>query len=228
VTVLNLVFHDGESRAEREVEVRTFIIAGWTGRDREALEKHIRELEAMGVQRPASVPVYYRVAAARLTTSDEIEVPGTASSGEVEFVMLKQDGVLWVGVGSDHTDRVAEAYNVTISKQMCEKPIAPEFWRFDEVAPHWDSLSLRSFATQNGVRRLYQEGKVTAMRAPLDLMEGYGASDAFTDGTLMFCGTVAARGGIRPAERFDFELEDRVKGRTLRHGYTIRTLPVAG
>jgi len=228
VTILNLVFHEGEARAERSVDIHTAIIAGWTGRDREALEKHIRELEGLGVQRPASVPVYYRVSATRLTTADEIEASGTASSGEVEFVLLKTDGVLWVGAGSDHTDRVAETYNVTVSKQMCEKPVTRDFWRFDEVEAHWDSLVLRSYATENGVKRLYQEGKVTAMRAPLDLIAGYGAADAFTDGTLMFSGTLAAHGGIKPAERFDFELEDPVKGRTLRHGYRIKTLVVAG
>jgi hypothetical protein len=44
------------------------IIAGWTGRDPAAVEKHIRELEALGVKRPASTPIFYRFAAARLTT----------------------------------------------------------------------------------------------------------------------------------------------------------------
>jgi hypothetical protein len=39
---------------------RQLIIAGWTGRDRVAQEKHIAELEALGVRRPPSTPVYYR------------------------------------------------------------------------------------------------------------------------------------------------------------------------
>ena len=50
----SLTFQTGTSSVE--VAVRTLIIAGWTGRDRAAVEKHIVELEAVGVPRPASVP----------------------------------------------------------------------------------------------------------------------------------------------------------------------------
>ena len=44
----------------------------------------------------------------------------------------------------------------------------------------------------------------------------------------MLCGTLPAIGGIRPAERFEIELEDPVLGRTLRHAYAVAALPVAG
>ena len=39
------------------------ISAGWTGRDPVARDKHIAELEAIGIARPATTPIYYRVAA---------------------------------------------------------------------------------------------------------------------------------------------------------------------
>jgi hypothetical protein len=97
------------------------------------------------------------------------------------------------------------------------------------VAGHWDELLLRSYATIDGERVLYQEGKVTAMRAPQDLLDQFAQRGGrFVDGTAMLCGTLAAIGGIRPAERFEFVLEDPVLGRTLRHAYSIETLPVAG
>src|ERR1700727_3594813 len=64
------------------------VIAGWTGRDPVARDKHIAELEAIGVARPASTPIYYRCSARRLTTEDSMEVSGGDSSGEVEFVMI--------------------------------------------------------------------------------------------------------------------------------------------
>ena len=38
----------------------------------------------------------------------------------------------------------------------------------------------------------------------------------------------AAKGGIRPADRFEFELEDPVLKRTIKHGYDVVTLPVRG
>src|SRR5579862_3365461 len=117
-------------------QVQEVIIAGWTGRDRAAQERHIAELELLGVRRPATTPVYYRVSASRLTTSDSISVTGNDSSGEVEFIILYKGGSIWIGVGSDHTDRKIETYNITVSKQMCEKPMAPRVWLFDELSDH--------------------------------------------------------------------------------------------
>jgi len=209
--------------------VRQLIIAGWTGRDRAAQEKHIAELELLGVRRPPTTPVYYRASAARVTTSDSIEATGNDSSGEVEFIMLQTGGALWIGVGSDHTDRKVETYNITVSKQMCDKPVARELWLFDDLSDHWDSLVLRSWAVDDGKRRLYQDGSVSSMLHPRDLIAGYvGESGSLEEGTAMFGGTLPAIGGIRPAHRFDFELEDPVRKRRLAHGYEIRSLPVAG
>ena len=147
---VKLVSADGERTAR--VPIERLIIAGWTGRDKAAVEKHIVELEELGVKRPSSTPVYYRVAAARVKTEPVIQASGSASSGEVEFVLAQWDGELWVGVGSDHTDRKTEAYDVTVSKQMCEKPISPIFWRFRDVEAHWDEIAMRSFIDENGER----------------------------------------------------------------------------
>lgn len=225
-TELTFTLHaGGESRTET-LAIRHAVIAGWTGRDKVALEKHIVELEELGVARPASTPIYYRVAAARFTTASEIESTGAESSGEVEFMILQADGRRWLGVGSDHTDRKVETYGITVSKQMCDKPVAATLWALDEVLPHWDSLLIRSYAVIDGARVLYQQGSVAAMLPPEEIIAGY--EPGFSDGTAMFCGTLAAIGGIRPAERFEFEIEDPVLGRTIRHGYDVTVLPIAG
>ena len=206
--------------------VGDLVIAGWTGRNREAMEKHIAELEAIGIARPKSVPVFYRVAACLLTVADEIQVSGPHSSGEAETVILNLCGRHYVGVGSDHTDRQAETVGISLSKQMCAKPIGPTVWPFDEVADHWDDLILRSWIDEDGgARRLYQEGQVAAMRPPGELQALYGG---LPDGAAMFGGTLAARGGIRPAAAFEMELEDPVLGRRLHHRYEIVPLPVEG
>jgi hypothetical protein len=223
---LRLQEQAGPPRAAN-VAVEQAVIAGWTGRDAQAVEKHIKELEALGVKRPATTPIFYRVSAARLTIDASIEVLGGTSSGEVEFVLLRTQGALWVGTGSDHTDREVEAYGVSVSKQMCEKPIAPLFWRFEDVAAHWDRLMLRSYATIGGNRALYQEGPVATMRHPEDLLARFDRN-GLADGTLMFCGTLPAHGGLRPAERFEFELEDPVKGRKIQHCYDVVSLPILG
>src|SRR5881394_2062106 len=96
--ILRLQLQMGYTRASPgDVAIERTIIAGWTGRNPEAVEKHIKELEALGVKRPATTPIFYRVAAAQLTTDSAIEVLGTQSSGEVEFVLLQTLGELWIG-----------------------------------------------------------------------------------------------------------------------------------
>ncbi|MGE5159053.1 MAG: DUF2848 domain-containing protein [Gemmatimonas sp.] len=204
------------------------VIAGWTGRDPGARDKHIAELEALGIPRPATTPIYYRASSRRLTQEDSIEVCGTESSGEVEFVLIGWQGRIFVGLGSDHTDRKVETYNVTVSKQMCDKPIAPVLWELEDVAGHWDRLILRSYACDAGKRELYQEGTLDAMLPVEELIKRGFAGGKLPDGCAMFGGTFAAKGGIRPAERFEFELEDPVLKRTIRHAYDVATLPVRG
>ena len=204
------------------------VIAGWTGRDPAARDKHIAELEAIGIARPATTPIYYRVAARRLTTADSIEVCGGDSSGEVEFVLIGWQGRIFVGAGSDHTDRKVETYSVTVSKQMCDKVMAAVLWEIEDVADHWDQLVLRSHAWIGGARVLYQEGTLDAMLPVKDLIaRGFGGK-GLPDGCAMFGGTFAAKGGIRPASRFEFELEDPVLKRSIRHGYDVIELPVLG
>ena len=210
------------------VAIRNLVVAGWTGRNTAALEAHIKELEAVGVKRPKSVPIFYRNAVSLLTTADSIQAVGDKSSGEVEFVLYALDDGMWVGVGSDHTDRAAETINVTLSKQMCAKPVGATLWRYDEIKPHWDRLTLRSFVPDGGKRRLYQEGPVTNMRSPEELIRLYTGGDKLAPGTAMFCGTFAVHGGISSSGTFDMELEDPVLGRTLKHSYEIVSLPDEG
>ena len=103
------------------------------------------------------------MAASLLTSGDAIEVLGNQSSGEAECVVYSVDGGLFVGAGSDYTDRKAEAVGVSLSKQMCAKQVSREVWRLDDVAGHWDQLVLRSYAGVGDELRLYQEGSVKAM-----------------------------------------------------------------
>ena len=224
--MLRMVKHIGGKAVAAEFAVTDLIIAGWTGRDTAGLQHHIDELAAIGVRPPSAVPLFYRVDRGLLTTDTAIDVVGDATSGEVETVIVASDG-LWVGLGSDHTDRAAEAYSVALSKQLCRKVMAPDLWPFAEVAPHWDRLILRAHAVAGGQRRLYQEGLTSVIRDPRELMERYtGRGASLPDGSVMFCGTQPAIGGIAPAERFEMELADPVLGRSLRHGYDIRALPL--
>ena len=207
---------------------RNLVVAGWTGRDRAALEHHVRELDALGVKRPSSMPVYYRIAAGNITQDSHLQVLGPDTSGEVEPVLFSMRDGLWLGVGSDHTDRKMEAMSVALSKQGCDKIVGPHVWDCREIAAHWDQLLLRSWIieTPGATPILYQEGSFALIRAPSDLIEGYAGTNALEVGTVMFCGTFPAIGGIRPAQHFIGEIEDPVLKRTLRFGYDIEMLPI--
>ena len=212
----------------RRIDIASLVIAGWTGRDMAAVEHHIAELAAIGVKRPRAIPCFYRLGANLLTTALEVDVVGEDSSGEVEFVLVAEPDAMYVGVGSDHTDRKVEAYGVTVSKQMCPKPIGRELWRFTEVEKHWDRLVLRSHVTRKGKRRLYQEGAVDKMLPPRELLARFaGSAKVLAPGTAIFCGTLAVQGEIGGGERFEIELHDPLNNRSLSHGYATRSLTIA-
>jgi hypothetical protein len=218
------------------------VIAGWTGRNREAIEHHIDELAAIGVPRPSTVPLYYRVGVGCLTQTQSIQVVGNNTSGEAEPVLLAMPDGLWLTVGSDHTDRSAETYSVALSKQLCPKVIAKQAWRFEDVRGHADQILLRSWIVElqsdrmpgAGPRVLYQDGSLAAIRPLESLINGY--AEAFgtsgsgradlAPGTAMSCGTVGAIGGIRPAKQFFMQLFDPVLQRAIDYDYVIDTLPV--
>ncbi|HEX6142803.1 MAG TPA: DUF2848 domain-containing protein [Geminicoccaceae bacterium] len=215
----------GRDRIAFEPEV--LIMAGWTARDPAAVEHHMAELAALGVAPPSAVPLFYRMERGLVTTAERIDVLGPDTSGEVEAVLVSLADGLWVGLGSDHTDRRFEAVSVALSKQLCRKVMAGELWRFDEVAGHFDELGLRAEIEEDGERRLYQEGALGAVRPPVELIRAYtGGEDHLAPGTVMFMGALNAIGGVRPAARFEMSLEDPVTGRTLRHAYEVNVLPI--
>ncbi len=223
--ILEFTFHRDGGSAAREVAVSNLVIAGWAGRDLDAIEEHIREMEAIGVPRPSSVPCFYRASNTLLTRNESIQVVGGNSSGEIEYFVLSLDDGLWVGVGSDHTDRKVETYNIAVSKQMCAKPVAADLWLLEEISEHWDRLRLKSEAVIAGNREPYQQGTLADMRTPEDLIGRYRPDGRLPAGTLMFCGTLVVDGGVRPGQAFSIELHDPVLNRTISHNYAISALP---
>ena len=217
-----------DGAAAIEVQPRQLVIAGWTGRDRAAIDHHIEELAAIGVPRPSSVPLYYRVAAALLTQAPQIEVLGAGSSGEVEPVLVRARGRWWLTVGSDHTDRDAERAGVALSKQLCAKPIASSAWDWESVTARADTIGLRSEVFEHGRWVRYQDGTLTSIRPLTQLIAGLPADAPVADGLVLFCGTLgalpdASGRGVRPAARMRLQL---IAGaNTLMHEYAITVLP---
>lgn len=213
-----------------DVRVETAIVAGWTARDRAAVDHHIEELAAIGVPAPSTVPLYYRIAAALLTQDETIEVVGAQTSGEAEPVVISDaTGALWLTVGSDHTDRALEATSVALSKQVCAKPLARAAWPLAPLMERLDGLSLASFVQEEADSPFvpYQAGTLAAIRPLVALIAG---SPVAIDGrlpanTAMLCGTLPVlSGGVRPAHAIRVEIGDGE--RRLTHAYATRALPV--
>ena len=222
--------HFETSDGARDIEVLDVIVAGWTGRDADKVRYHIDELAEIGVPGPSTVPLYYRVSSSLLTQAAEAQVLGTQTSGEVEPLILRTSEGLWLGLGSDHTDRALEAHSVAASKQVCAKPIASCLWRWDEVADHLDAIRLRSWISEGGSRVPYQDGTIGAILPLGDLVESSGLLNfavADVSGAAILCGTVPVlSGGIRPSKSFEMEMTDPVRDRTIRHSYRTSLLDV--
>ena len=212
------------ARASVEFRPSAVTIAGWTGRDPLAVQKHVDELAALGVKPPDEVPVLYPVGRRLLTCDEVIEVVGAHSSGEAEFCLFTAADELYVTVGSDHTDRELEVASVLYSKQVCPKPVASRCWRLDEVIGHWDELRLRSYVSDDGPERVYQDASVSEILHPSELLSRAFAGGPRRDGQIVFSGTVATIGEIRASRHFRAELVDPVLGRALACSYTTKDL----
>ena len=223
---LNLVLDSVSGESPLALSISRLIVAGWVGKDKTALQQHIEELGKLGVPAPSRTPTYMNLSASILTTSEDIEVVGKVSSGEVECVLIKSSGSIYMGVGSDHTDREFEKYDIPASKQMCSKPLAPVVWDLGDVKNHLDSIKMRSWMTKNRQRCLYQEGQLSNNLSVLEILNGIPAEDHLgIEDFCMFCGTFPTKGEIVIGELFEFEMEDPVLKRKITHSYRVHALP---
>ena len=202
------------------------IVAGWTGRDADAIAHHIAELAELGVPAPSDTPLYYRVSASLLTDAPLIEAVGEASSGEVEPLIVEAKGKRYLGLASDHTDRALEAHSVAMSKQVCAKPCALELWEWDEIEDRLEEIELESWIEENGAWVPYQSGTIASIRPLAELIAGSRLSELAKDGPVaMLCGTFGAKGGVRPAAKFRMQMRDPKTDRSITHEYQTRSLP---
>jgi hypothetical protein len=206
------------------------IVAGWTGRDRAKVQHHIEELALLGVPAPSTTPLFYRASPQLLTQDHEIQVLGGRTSGEVEPVLWFDGNTLFLGVGSDHTDRDLETYGVAQSKAICAKPVSSHFWNWNDVKDLSDSLQLQSWIRdpQHPEETLYQSGSLEQLLNPSMLLEDPSvdcylqAAESF----VLFCGTLPAIGGIRPAEAMRLELIDPVNNQAIHHHYSTTVVDI--
>lgn len=201
--------------------------AGYVGRDQDEVRRHIEELAKKGIPGPESTPTLYPVIPRALVTDAAIEVYGHETSGEAEYVLLvESEREIYVGVGSDHTDRWLEETDIPRSKQVCPNVMSPVVWKLEEVEERWDQLLLRATVVRNGNTVPYQEGRLEALLGPRALLEFVRSKvKGPLDGTVVFSGTLGTlTGEFVYGERFVAELVDPAGGRRLEIGYDVHPL----
>lgn len=209
--VLNLTLKEKGRAQPLSFSVRRMVNAGYVGRDQEAVRRHIEELGKEGVPAPEEVPTLYPVASYLITTGNVLEVVDESTSGEAEFVLLLEKGKMYVGVGSDHTDRNLEAISIIKAKQICPNVISSTLWSYEEVKEVWDELVLRSWVEKSGQRILYQETKLASIMSAEDILSFVRSkvADGDLEGMVIYSGTVPALGGeVIYGEGFEVELHN--------------------
>jgi 2-keto-4-pentenoate hydratase/2-oxohepta-3-ene-1,7-dioic acid hydratase (catechol pathway) len=212
----DLTFDVANSTERVTLRDYTLVIAGFTGRNQAEVQHHIDELVAIGVPAPESVPAYYPLETSLLSSAPDVEVHGANSSGEVEPVLIRHNGRLYLTVGSDHTDRDLERDSIAVSKAACPKPVGRTVVALPEGFD-WDSVGAACIVDG----KLYQKGTLASLRVPTDVLAEYSAATGNTDGDLiMFGGTLPLIDGQFVAGttwELSLELPDSVR---LTHTYT--------
>ena len=212
-------------------QVRRMVNAGSGGRDLEAVKAHIEELQREGIPPPSSVPMIFSVLSHNITTENQIEVIGNKTSGEVEFVLLLEGENVFVGVGSDHTDRDLERQSIVKSKQICLNVLSNHVWKYKEVESQWDELLMQSWVRmdQGDADIPYQRAQLKSIISAADLQELVKSKmrdlPDGESGLVIFSGTIPIlTRDILYGSYFRGELIDSMLNRILTCEYWIRRL----
>lgn len=210
--------------AQRTFDVKRMYNYGSATRDADDAVPHQEEVAAAGVKIAFDIPAprTYPISPHNVLIGGEIGVHNDETSGEVEIVLLVDGGELFVGVGSDHTDRALERTSIVWSKQAYPNVLAPRVWPFADVCDHWDDLVLRSWVDG----RQYQDVSTSIFLHPDDMLKELAERVRELPPTyLLFCGTfVSVDKALGFGGTWRFELHDPSLGRRIQHEYVVANL----
>ncbi len=211
---------DGTQRETQFVTTRMYNFGSAT-RDPNTAVAHQQEVAKSGIHIAFDVPAprIYPIALHALTTDDELFVQTDKTSGEVEIVLHMADQ-LYVGVGSDHTDRAMETVSIPGSKQACANHVAPVFWPYEELRETWDNCVMRSWVDG----RLYQDVGVKAFLRPEDIIAilRERVTNVPDHNFTVFCGTiVSVDKALGYGASWKYEMEAPDSGRRIGSSYSV-------
>jgi hypothetical protein len=229
MTTRAFVVHESATDRPVEIDLKRCYNLGFTMRDPVKMQAHLEECYKLGIKelicdRP---PLVMPISPWAVLTDDHIDVQRPRTSGEVEIVTIAdRDGTIYVGVGSDHTDRSLEGIDIPWGKQVAPNIVAPELWLWDDVKDHWDDISIECTVIDHGTEALYQQAMVSEFWTPAEMVQGARDSVVPVDGAfILFSGTVVSIGEtLRFAESWSISMIDPVLDRRIDHTYTVTVL----
>lgn len=214
--------HKLDGVTEINMNYDELLVIGYAGRDMEKTMEHIKELEEeLGVAPPKKIPTIFQCSNLLLTQDEDLEFVGNMTSGEVEYVIVLIDGKVYIGIGSDHTDRDLESVSVLKSKQVCAKPIGLDIWDYEDVKDHWDDIKLNSIQTIDGEDVAYQAGSLADILVPEKILEELYNRVGDIKNSIIFSGTVPLADGFKYGQYFKGEMVDHKLNRKLTLNYKV-------
>lgn len=224
MTRYHLTIADDAGPVSRIVDIHRVYNLGSAARSPDSALPHQREVAEIGVRIAFDVPPprIYPVSPQTVTTEHAVYVLNDETSGEVEFCVLVDGDEVFVGVGSDHTDRLLERTSIPWSKEVCPNVLAPTMWRWPQVREHWDECLLES--RLDGA--LYQSSTVGVFLRPEDMIELIRMRAGAGSGPfLIYSGAYASIDTtMRYGVRWDLTLTDTTLRRTITHQYDVVNL----
>lgn len=201
------------------------LVIGYAGRNMEKTMEHIKELEEqLGVPAPKKIPTIFECSHELLTQEKDIKFVGSKTSGEVEYVIVLSNDNIYIGLGSDHTDRELESVSVPKAKQVCPKPISKELWDYNDLKDHWDRIKLISYQTINGVEEVYQDGTLADILPVEKILEELKERVGDIKNSIIYSGTVPLLKGFAYGDNFRCMMVDEVLNRTIALDYNVQVI----
>jgi hypothetical protein len=145
---------------------------GFTIRDAVKMQAHPDELAKEGITPPSveTPPILFPISPWARLTGDECVVQTPNTSGEVEIFILDTEDGLYVGVGSDHTDRKLEATDIPWSKQVA-RISSHRSCGDGRMWPITGMSTLDSWVVKDRARTHYQHASVAEFWTPAEMVE---------------------------------------------------------
>ena len=238
VPPLELVIESSTGRRNRLFQTGSVAGARYSARDVEATRRKLDERIACDGHYTGATrtnPSIFRIGRYLLTQDEVFDVQGPLTGCEAEVVAVREQGEIFITVGSDQCDRELDPLFPDKPKQMCPHPIASTAWPYEEVRDHWDQLQVYSQVVVQGQTVVIQD---TSMDCLVDLehLLAMEIIQLLPEPAVLYCGAAPfLKGAIAEViEKYDLppetahgtgdqtlvRLHDPVLDRTIQHQFT--------